>query len=135
MHVSYEESKTRAWRLILALGVVTITEVFLALLGKGYISPSVHLPALLVGGIMVIFSAVKAYYIVKEYMHMGYEVRGLAMSVVLPMLLLVWAIIAFLWEGQTWGNRRSSVNKQRGVETKTSSYVAPQETPNTLKIQ
>ena len=35
-------------------------------------------------------------------MHMGHEVKGLRMTVLMPMLLLVWAIIAFFYEGSAW---------------------------------
>lgn len=127
MHVDYQESKQRALKLILILGGVTIFEVFVALLGKGYISPSVHMPQFLMVLLMVAMSAFKAYAIVKEFMHMGYEVKSFAMSVVLPMLLLVWAIIAFLWEGDTWGyNRGYVLEKREAVEI---PAPAPAETP------
>jgi cytochrome c oxidase subunit 4 len=105
MHVDYSVSKKRAFSYIILLGAVTIFEVFFALFGKGYIG-GVHLPTFIIVLVMIGLSAFKAYCIVKEYMHMGYEVRSFAMSVVLPTLLLVWAIIAFLWEGGTWGHRR-----------------------------
>jgi cytochrome c oxidase subunit 4 len=111
MHVDYSVSKKRALNYILLLGAVTIFEVVFALFGKGYIG-GVHLPTFLIVLVMIALSAFKAYCIVKEYMHMGYEVRSFAMSVVLPMLLLVWAIIAFLWEGGTWGHRRGKEVRQ-----------------------
>ena len=39
-------------------------------------------------------------------MHMAGEHRGLAWTVLLPMLLLVWGLIAFFQEGNSWKERR-----------------------------
>ncbi len=49
-------------------------------------------------------------------MHMGDEVKGLRMSVLLPVLLLVWAIIAFFQEGNAWKNRRTKIIDRNNVE-------------------
>ena len=42
-------------------------------------------------------------------MHMKYEVPGLVKTVLLPTMLLVWAVIAFLAEGNYWNNLRGNV--------------------------
>ena len=122
-NLTYEESKSVALRIILLLGAITVVEVIIALLGKGYLIAGFHLPHWLVAGTMIILSFVKAYYIVLEFMHMKYEVPGLVKSVLLPTLLLVWAIIAFMYEGNTWGNKRSLIqNKNKeAVEQVTPS--------------
>ena len=106
-HLSYTEAKSKAVRIILILGVITIVEVIFALLGKGYIIEGLHFPTAIMGLAMIIMSFVKAYLIVYEFMHMKYEVPGLVKSVLLPTLLLVWAIIAFFYEGNTWKNYRA----------------------------
>ena len=73
---------------------------------------------------MIIMSLYKAYLIVGEFMHMKHEVRALGMTVVLPTLLLVWAIIAFMYEGSAWkGNRNTVKEKDRAVVEKS---VQPQ---------
>ena len=125
MHVDYSTSVKRAFNYIILLGVITIFEVFFALFGKGYIG-GVHLPTTLIVLVMIGLSAFKAYCIVKEYMHMGYEVRSFAMSVVLPTLLLVWGIIAFLWEGETWGDRRKNEARQ-AVSAPVAAPIAPEQ--------
>ena len=108
-HLSYDQSKVIATKTILILGGITIFEVLMALLGKGYLIHGFHLPHILVGGLMIILSIVKAYLIVYEFMHMKYEVPGLVKTVLLPTLLLVWAIIAFLAEGNYWNTTRTKV--------------------------
>jgi hypothetical protein len=47
---------------------------------------------------------------------MKYEVRGLAMSVVMPTMLLIWAIIAFLQEGSFWGYRRQLIKDKNAID-------------------
>ena len=106
MAESYEKSKQIATKTILILAVITIVEVLLALAGKGYLIPGFELSLILIGGFMIILSAFKAYLIVYEFMHMKYEMPGLRKTVLLPTLLLSWALIAFLWEGDKWGERR-----------------------------
>jgi len=108
-HLTYDQSRTIATKTILILGAITIFEVLMALLGKGYLIEGVHLPHILVGGLMIILSIVKAYLIVYEFMHMKYEVPGLVKTVLLPTMLLVWAVIAFLAEGNYWNNSRARV--------------------------
>lgn len=106
-HLSHEESVSRATKIILILGVMTIAEVLFALLGKGYLIEGFTFPGVLVAGVMIVMSLVKAYLIIYEFMHMKYEVPGMVKSVLLPLLLLVWAIIAFFSEGNYWKNNRA----------------------------
>lgn len=117
MHLSYEESKKHVVKGLILLAVITLIEVFFSLVGKGDllsgISEAAPKVTLLVTGLMIIaLSIYKAYYIIGDFMHMKYEVRGLALSVLLPTLLLVWAIIAFLQEGGSWGKRREWVREK-----------------------
>lgn len=50
-HLTYDQSRTIATKTILILGGITIFEVLMALLGKGYLIEGVHLPHILIGGI------------------------------------------------------------------------------------
>jgi cytochrome c oxidase subunit IV len=124
-NMSYEQSKSYALKLIIFLGIITIVEVLIALVGKGYIG-GMHWPAWLMGLLMIGLSFYKAYNIVKEYMHLGHEVKAMAMTIVLPMTLLIWAIIAFLWEGAYWDGRRDDV---KGFAADKNAVVAPVQTP------
>ena len=118
-HLSYEESKKLVFKGLLLLAVVTLIEVGFSLFGKGYIIPGVEEYTwllYLVGLILIGLSLYKAYYIIYEFMHMRYEVKGLARSVLLPTVLLIWAIIAFFQEGDSWKNRRDQI-KDKDAET------------------
>ena len=41
-------------------------------------------------------------------MHLGDEIRNLIMTVVVPLMLFIWFIIAFLWDGNAWKNLRNT---------------------------
>jgi cytochrome c oxidase subunit IV len=42
---------------------------------------------------------VKAGYIVGEFMHLRYEVKVLIWSILIPMIFIVWMLVAFIYEG------------------------------------
>jgi len=114
-HLSYEESIKKVYFGLMLLGVVTLVEVFISLLSKGHIIAGAErykVVLYLAGLIIIVLSLYKAYFIIYEFMHMGYEVKGLALSVLLPTLLLVWAIIAFFQEGNSWKNRREQIQEK-----------------------
>lgn len=112
----YTGAKKIALKTIIILAVLTVIEVLIALTGKGYIIEGFHAPKLLMNTLMIGMSLYKAYLIVFEFMHMKYEARGLMLSVVLPLALLFWAIIAFLYEGYAWKGNRDTVNERSKVE-------------------
>lgn len=116
--ITYEAAKKKAWVGFFILLCVTVGEVFIALLGNGHVVEGLRLSRLIMYPLMISLSLYKAYFIVKEFMHMGYELKGLVLSVVLPFLLLVWAIIAFLWEGNFWHNSREFIKEQNELTPK-----------------
>lgn len=60
--------------------------------------------------IFIGLTIVKAFYIVSEFMHLGHEVKGLIYSILLPMLFLVWLIVALV---QLEG---AAIKEARGIE-------------------
>jgi len=80
----------RIWRVALYLGLITAAEFVIAFTmtpgpGKTFIFISLTL--------------VKAFYIVSEFMHLKYEVKVLIWSIVLPIIFVIWLIIALIYEG------------------------------------
>lgn len=121
MEISYEEGKKVAWKGFGLLLAVTVAEVLFALLGNGHLISGLTFPTAVMIPVMVGMSLYKAYFIVREFMHLGHETSGMAASVILPTLLLLWAIIAFLWEGDAWGAKREYVkekNQEEAVDAK-----------------
>jgi len=121
-HLTYEESKSRAVKIITVLGIITIFEVVIALLAKGHISESISAPMWITAIVMIVLSLVKAYLIVYEFMHMKYEVPDLVKTVLIPVLLLVWAVIAFFWEGSDWQKRRDLI-QNKNAETVNTGLI------------
>lgn len=49
--------------------------------------------------LFVLLTIVKAGYIVGEFMHLRYEVKVLFWAVLVPMIFVVWMLVAFVYEG------------------------------------
>ncbi|MEP7267922.1 MAG: cytochrome C oxidase subunit IV family protein [Saprospiraceae bacterium] len=122
--LSYEESKKVVFKGLRLLAIITLLEVFIALIGNGHVINGFHLPKIIMYPMMICLSLYKAYFIIYEFMHMRYEVKGLAMAVLLPMTLLIWAMIAFFSEGNKWFNYRDYVKSKNKIEVSTS--IKPQ---------
>lgn len=129
-HQTYEEQKALVFKGLMLLGVITIVEVVIALTAKGHLIHGVRFTEgfghYLYMLLMIGFSLYKAYFIIFFFMHMAYEVRGLALSVLLPTALLVWAIIAFFQEGNSWGNRRELIKEKNEERVKPVPAGQPQ---------
>lgn len=124
-HLSYEASIKRVYFGLKLLAAVTLIEVLISLFGKGHLGwhgvKEYTVIIYLVGIIIAVLSLYKAYFIIYEFMHMRYEVKGLALSVLLPTALLIWAIIAFFQEGNSWKERREQIKEKNEAAPKESS--------------
>ncbi|MBX2954083.1 MAG: cytochrome C oxidase subunit IV family protein [Leadbetterella sp.] len=54
-------------------------------------------------GIFVIMTIIKAYYIVGIFMHLGSETKAFIWTIVLPIIFVLWLIVALLVEGDYFG--------------------------------
>ncbi len=138
-HLSYEASIKRVYYGLGLLAVVTLVEVFISLLGKGHIIKGAEDYSVVIytaGFIIAVLSLYKAYFIIYEFMHMKYEVKGLAMSVLLPTALLIWAIIAFFQEGNSWKNRREQIKEKNETpaDTKNLQGMLPKQDTYRLRM-
>lgn len=78
------------WRVAIILGIITAIEFVIAFsMPHGPIKTS----------IFVLMTIVKAAYIVGEFMHLKHEVKVLMWSIVLPMVFVIWMLVAFVYEG------------------------------------
>lgn len=53
----------------------------------------------------------KAFYITAYFMHLGHELRNMIMTIVVPLGLFIWFIIAFLYDGSSYKNLRNEYDK------------------------
>ncbi|MBP9097754.1 MAG: cytochrome C oxidase subunit IV family protein [Ferruginibacter sp.] len=113
----------KIWKTFWILSVITIIELVIGLaiynIHKGE-NPS-HMLVLFFKGMVCILTLAKAYYIVSIFMHLGDEVRNFIMTIVVPLCLFIWFIIAFLWDGNSWKNLRNTDGGSRPA----TEQVAP----------
>jgi uncharacterized membrane protein YkvI len=49
-------------------------------------------------------------------MHLGDEIRNLIMTIIVPLMIFIWFIIAFLADGVSWKNLRNEYNPKEPVK-------------------
>ena len=118
-HTDDAEFKRRVKKTTILLSVITIIELGIGLaiynIHKGE-NPS-HLLVLMFKGVVCILTLAKAYYIVSVFMHLGDEIRNMIMTIIVPLMLFIWFITAFLWDGNAWRNLRNTDAGSRPAQT------------------
>ena len=101
----YKHHKKDVMKTTVLLSIVTVVEVVVAILLEKNNSPK---------WILILFvsamSLLKAGYIMAVFMHVKHETKGFRYTILVPFSLLIWAIIAFLWEGHSWGAMKGLLN-------------------------
>jgi cytochrome c oxidase subunit IV len=92
-----KEKIKKLWTVAGILGAVTTLEFIVAF--------TMHHGPLKVA-IFVSLTIVKAAYIVGEFMHLKYEVKVLFWSILIPMIFVVWMLVAFVYEGMAISDAR-----------------------------
>lgn len=93
------ESKAQVkkiWTITAILAVITIVEV----LGGLYLSDV--LSKVVINSAFLILTVAKSAYIVSIFMHLGDEVKWFRFMILIPLVLFIWFIIAFLYDGGHW---------------------------------
>ena len=92
-------------KVTIILSVLTIVELIL-----GFWMIGMESKALVLGikGTIVILMMAKAFYIVAYFMHLKHELKNLIMTIVVPLGLFIWFIIAFLYDGNSFRNLRNT---------------------------
>lgn len=110
---STEDFRRRVRKTTILLSVITIIELGIGLsiytIHKGE-HPNAFL-VLLFKGIVCILTLAKAYYIVSVFMHLGDEIRNMIMTIVVPLMLFIWFIGAFLWDGNSYRTNRNTYDE------------------------
>lgn len=86
----------RIWKVFWILLVITIAEVILGMFF------SHHMPKGLVAFFFLSLTLLKAGYIVSVFMHLGDELKNFFITIMIPLTLFIWFIIAFLSDGSFW---------------------------------
>jgi cytochrome c oxidase subunit IV len=117
-------------KVTIILSVLTIVELILGFWMIGITSEALRLA---IKGTIIILMMAKAFYIVAYFMHLKHELKNLIMTIVVPLGLFVWFIIAFLYDGNSFRNLRNNYDpyfKERStikVEKKAEGHGAGHE--------
>jgi cytochrome c oxidase subunit IV len=84
------------WKTFWILLAITIGEIIYALTLS-------HVFGKVTSNILyAVLSVMKAGYIISEFMHMKYETKNLIRTVGLPLTLLLWVILSYMMESNSW---------------------------------
>ncbi|WP_276134018.1 cytochrome C oxidase subunit IV family protein [Polluticoccus soli] len=92
----------RIWKVFWILLAVTIVEVILGMFF------SYSIPKGFLNSMFLLLTLFKAGYIVSVFMHLGDEVKSFLITVLIPLTLFIWFIIAFLADGGFWLHMNST---------------------------
>ena len=97
----YHHHKSDVWKTTIILSIVTIVEVIIAILYEKYLIPK-GWPEGLLRLFLVVMSLLKAGYIMAVFMHLKHETKSFIVTILVPFTLLIWMIISFLMDGDSW---------------------------------
>lgn len=92
-------------KVTIILSVLTIIELVLGFMMIGMENKGLILA---IKGAIIILMLAKAFYIVGYFMHLKHEIKNLIMTIVVPLALFIWFIIAFLADGNSFRNLRNT---------------------------
>lgn len=78
----------------------------------------------LIKGVIIILMLAKAFYITSYFMHLGHEIKNFIMTIVVPLSLFVWFIIAFLYDGNSYKTLRNQYDRHH-YEESNKAYNTP----------
>ncbi len=105
-------NKNEVRNVTIILSVLTLVELGLGfLMYKSFPDPGFIRNV--IKGIIIILMLAKAFYIVSYFMHLGHEIRNMIMTIVVPLGLFFWFIIAFLYDGHTYKVSRMTYDKYK----------------------
>ena len=126
-HHTDEEFNKRIRKTTILLSVLTLIE-----LGIGLTIYTIHkgahpntLLVMMFKGMVCIMTLAKAYYIVSVFMHLGDEIRNMIMTIVVPLMLFIWFIIAFIYDGNSYKNLRNKYDKSYYERTGIKREIKP----------
>ena len=97
------ESKAKVkniFKITLYLTIITIIEVAIGL--YSHFSHAIGPLRTVYNVIFILLTVLKASLIVSVFMHLGDELKNMIMTIIIPLVLFIWFIIAFLADGAFW---------------------------------
>lgn len=94
-----KERIRKLWQVAGILGIITLIEFAVAFLVPHELK-DVRVWT------FILMTIVKAAYIVGEFMHLRHETKVLMWSILVPIVFIVWMLVAFVYEGMAIGEVR-----------------------------
>lgn len=94
-----KERIKKLWQVAGILGIITLIEFAVAFLVPHELK-DVRVWT------FILMTIVKAAYIVGEFMHLRHETKVLMWSILVPIVFIVWMLVAFVYEGMAIGDVR-----------------------------
>jgi cytochrome c oxidase subunit IV len=116
----------RIWRVFWILLVITIAEVAWGSMVSHHIPENLKWinPVF-----FLFFTFLKAGYIVAEFMHLRYEVTNMIRSILIPLSLFIWFVVAFLADGDSWLNLRARYSPRDAQKAPATEQVQKEAEP------
>lgn len=108
IHEQHHGNTKEIWRTFWILLILTLVEL---VLGYWMIGIEDHGKRLAIKVTIIILMLAKAFYIVAYFMHLKAEVKNLVMTIIIPLIFLVWGIVAFLYEGNSFRHNRNTYDR------------------------
>lgn len=115
-HHAPVEGTARIWRTFWVLLIITLIELALGF-SMYFFSGMPDWLHLFIKGAITLLSLAKAFYIVSVFMHLGDEIRNMIMTIVVPLMLFIWFIGAFLWDGNSYRTQRNRYDLYKKEKT------------------
>ena len=96
----HSNGKKEVIRVTIILTVITIVELLLGFMMMNWEEGSFKRD--FVKGVILILMLAKAYYIVAFFMHLIHENKAMKRLILVPLLIFVWFIVAFLADGNSY---------------------------------
>lgn len=109
-HADSNAGRREIWRVTIILSVLTLIELALGFAMYLWMHEDSLLKHFVKGAIIILMLA-KAFYIVSYFMHLGHELRNMIMTIVVPLGLFIWFIVAFLYDGASYKHLRNTYDK------------------------
>jgi cytochrome c oxidase subunit IV len=120
-HASEPTFSTKTiWRTFWILLIITCVELIVGM----FIAPHFMEYKVAFNVLYIILTITKAFYIVAEFMHLGHEIRNLVMTIIVPLMLFIWFIISFLWDGDSYLNARNAYDPYKREQSKVKAAPA-----------
>lgn len=98
------------WRTFWILLILTLVELVLGFWMIGMPHGAMRIS---IKGTIIILMLAKAFYIVAYFMHLGSELKSMIMTIIVPLIFLLWGIVAFLYDGSSFKSNRMDYDKYK----------------------